>query len=98
MSDVDVIIDDFPHLKVDAKYRVRHSHHSLLEEIVAKYCKDPGDIPVLVTKSHRQVSENVTIPIDFFATLLDAVRALHAYKKDVEQVCAGHQRDEAGSP
>lgn len=89
VSDVDVIVDDFPHLKIDSKYRTRHAHHSLMAEIVAKYCKHPEDIPVLVTKHHNQVGEYATVPLEFLGLLLDAVRTLHAYKKDVEQVGAG---------
>lgn len=73
-SDTDVELDGLPHLKVDGKYRVRHAHHSFLEEIRQKYC-GPNDIPVLVTKSHKQRGSNSTIPTWFLGILLDVYRA-----------------------
>lgn len=73
VSDVDVKIPELPFLKVDAKYRKSHAHHSLLEEVRKKYC-NAGDIPVLITKHHRQRGANVTIPLELFAVLLDAFR------------------------
>ncbi len=84
-SDVDVQIADLPFLRVDCKYRVRHSHHSLAQEIVDKYCA-AGDIPVLVTKSHNQVGAFATIPLEFLATLLDAVRKLRIIDINSAQV------------
>lgn len=72
-SDVDVRLDDIPYLKIDCKYRVSHSHHTLMEEIREKYCDIP-DIPVLVTKHHNQKGAYVTIPLDYFGRLLRCVR------------------------
>lgn len=74
VSDVDVHVADLPHLKVDAKYRVKHAHHTLMNEIVEKYCKMEKDEPVLVTKHHRQVGSYVTIRASFFRELLSAYR------------------------
>lgn len=76
-SDVDVKVSDLPFLRVDCKYRKSHAHHSLVEEIQEKYCKRSEDVPVLITKSHRQTGCNVTIPGYFFNVLLDAFRQLN---------------------
>lgn len=73
-EDVDVVVEDFIHLRIDAKYRTKHAHHSLLENIRKKYCPDEHQIPVLVTRHHRQRGANVTIPIEAFADMLDAIR------------------------
>ncbi len=74
VSDVDVLIPDLPFLKVDAKYRVKHAHHTFMAEIKAKYCTKPTDIPVLVTKSHNQVGAYATVPLAFLGALLDVYR------------------------
>lgn len=73
VSDVDVDLSDIPYLKIDAKYRKRHSHHSFMEEIKEKYCNE-GDIPVLVTKHHYQDGAYVTVDLEFFSILLMAFR------------------------
>lgn len=77
VEDVDVELADFPHLRIDCKYRKSHAHHSLLAEIEEKYCSD-GQIPVLVTKHHNQAGANVTIGLNFFKTLIEAARMLDA--------------------
>ena len=74
VEDVDVKVNDLPFLKVDAKYRKAHAHHTLMAEIVEKYCEKETDIPVLVTKHHNQTGAYVTIPLEFFGDLLDFVR------------------------
>lgn len=75
VEDVDVKIDDFPHLKLDCKYRTRHAHHSLLAEIEEKYCEE-NEVPVLITKHHNQSGACVTVSLDFFKVLLEAARML----------------------
>jgi len=69
----DVVVPDF-RLVCDCKAYERFSHHTMLETVKEKYC-GPGDIPVLVSKSARQTGECITIPLDFFATLLDTLRS-----------------------
>jgi hypothetical protein len=81
VSDVDVIVDDMPHLKIDAKYRVRHSHHTLIDDIVKKYCKTGEHEPVLVTKSHRQNGSYVTIRLSFLSYLLMRERDYSMFQK-----------------
>lgn len=73
-SDVDVILDDLPELRLDAKFRVKHSHHKFMRELVARYCQAPGQEPVLITKTHHQKSAFVTIRLELFALLVDALR------------------------
>lgn len=69
-SDVDVILDLHPELKVDAKAYKRFAHHTLVREIQKRYCRGDGHIPVLVTAEPRQRDPYVTIPLSFFAQLL----------------------------
>ena len=80
-SDSDVRVPDFPFLRIDAKAYKKFAHHTLMREIVDKYCKRPGDIPVLVTKHERQVGMYVTVPLDFFAHLLEIAREEKARKR-----------------
>jgi len=75
-EDVDDKIPGFDILRIDAKYRKKWSHHTYLEEVAKKYCKDENDIPVLVTKHHRMKSANVTVPLESFGRLLDHIRRL----------------------
>lgn len=70
ISDVDVVLPDYPHLRVDCKYRTRHAFHAFVETIRSKYCKREGDVPVLVTKHHHSRREYVTVDLVFFASLL----------------------------
>lgn len=70
ISDVDVVIPDHPLVRLDAKYRKRHAHHSLVEEIRTKYCKLPGQVPALVTKHHSGRRSYVTVDLEFFAELM----------------------------
>jgi len=74
-SDVDVIIDDLPELRVDVKFRTRHAHHTFMREIQEKYITEPGQEPVLVTKHHRQESAFATVRLEFLGELLDIARA-----------------------
>lgn len=72
-SDVDVICE-FRALKIDAKFRAKHGHHTFMNEIERKYCTKPGDVPVLVTKTPGQQGAYVTVPLDHYALLLDVAR------------------------
>ncbi len=74
-SDTDVKTE-FPHLKIDCKYRQSHAHHALLDGIKKKYCRELQDKPVLVTKHHRQPGCNVTIDGGYFSLLLDCYRVV----------------------
>ena len=69
----DVEVRDFG-LIIDCKARKAFSHHSLIHNIVNKYC-EPGEVPCLITKSDRQRGEYVTIPLDFLGNLLNQLRA-----------------------
>lgn len=73
-SAVDVEVADLPFLKIDAKYRKSHAHHSLIDEVAEKYCKKDVDVPILVTKSHGQEGANVTMPMYFFSVLIKTFR------------------------
>lgn len=74
VSTVDAVLKDLPFIKVDAKYRKSHAHHSLMKEIEEKYCKEDCDVPVLVTKHHKQRGEYATVPLWFLGVLLKAFR------------------------
>ena len=73
MSAPDVIVEDFG-LILDCKAHRTFSFHSLMNAIRDKYCERATDVPCLITKSERQRGEFVTLPLDYFAGLLDAVR------------------------
>jgi hypothetical protein len=75
-KDVDVKVPDFPNLQIDAKYRQAWSHHKFLVEIQEKYCADPGDVPILVTKHPRQRGSVVSLSLEHFGFLLDLIREL----------------------
>jgi hypothetical protein len=74
-EDVDVEVEDLPFMRIDAKYRTRHAHHTFMKEIIRKYCTKEGDTPVLFTKTHHQDGCYVTITGEFFEELLNALRA-----------------------
>jgi hypothetical protein len=69
-SNVDVILPYCDRLRIDCKYRAKHAHHSLVEEIREKYCTEDGMWPVLVTKHRGSHREFVTIDLSLFAALL----------------------------
>lgn len=73
--DVDVVVPDLPELRIDAKYRTRHAHHTFMKEIVEKYIDKDEQEPVLVTRHHHQKSAYVTVRLEFFAFLIDTLRA-----------------------
>lgn len=77
-KDVDVEVEDFDMLRIDAKYRssVNWYHHSFLAEVKDKYCTLPEHIPVLVTKTKGQRGANLTVQLDHFGVILDAIREL----------------------
>src|SRR5260221_8257499 len=72
-SDVDVVVPDFIPLRIDCKYRSRHAHHALIEEVRSKYCAD-GGYPVLVTKHRLSRREYATIDLDLLGALLEMLR------------------------
>lgn len=89
VSDIDVKVPDFPHLAIDAKYRRAQpwKHHAFVEEIAKKYCgKGELTTPVLVTKSGGERGEYVTLRLQDYAALLNAIRGLRpdieAYRPD----------------
>src|SRR5882724_4815273 len=85
VSDVDVVVPYFPWARIDCKYRKRHSHHSLVEEIRSKYCKD-GQFPILVTKHHSSKREYVTVDLSLFASLLIQLKLIQEKPNEDEHV------------
>lgn len=76
VSDTDVKVEDFPQLKIDSKYRGAWAHTSYLKEVADKYAKEPGDIPVLVTKQKRQQGAVVCLSLEDFGVMLNTIRDL----------------------
>ena len=74
MPDV-IEIDHFPHVVVECKSRRRFAFHAILEETASKYCQR-GETAILVTKSRRQIGEIASMPLNFFADLLDRLRRI----------------------
>ncbi len=90
-SATDVIVDDFPQLKIDCKYKKNgFSHHSLLDEIEDKYCQDilgpHVPVAVLVTKSGREVGACVTMRLGEFVGLLQDIRNLEASIRKYKEI------------
>ncbi len=86
-SDYDVLVPDFPWLRVDAKYRARHAHHALIEEIREKYCVN-GGYPVLVTKHHGSHREYATVDLHLFGAFLEVIRRLNDAERIPDEVHA----------
>lgn len=80
-TDVDVVVPDLPELRIDAKYRTRHGHHTFMKELEQKYVTEEGQEPVLVTKTHNQTSAYVTVRLEFMAVLLDVLREFTKEKR-----------------
>lgn len=70
----DVLIPEFPNLKVDSKKYKRHAVHSLWKEVNDKYCADESDVAVLVTTEFGKSEMLVTIPASHYRFLLDALQ------------------------
>lgn len=81
-EDVDVKVKDFPRLRIDAKYRTKHAHHTFMAEILRKYVSRAGQEPVLVTKHHNQQGAFATIRLKFLGEMLDMLRAQNSTLKD----------------
>lgn len=76
ISDFDVEVTDFPHWRIDAKYRrQKFKHHAMLRDIREKYC-EKGDVPILVTKNAAEHGEVVSMLLDDFAGMVNALRAV----------------------
>ena len=84
VKDVDVKVPDFPTLKIDSKYRASWAHHTYLEEVATKYCASPVDMPILVTKHHKQRGAVVVMDLAHFGVLLDVVRELREENEALE--------------
>ena len=74
-SNTDVIVPDFPQLKIDCKRYKRFRAFSLFEEVRKKYCKKPDDQAVLVLRQHGKKTKLAVIDLDYFAKLIDHVRS-----------------------
>lgn len=49
--------------------RPRFKHHALYRQIRSRYCRAPGDVPLLVTKEHRRQTYLVTVEAELFDRL-----------------------------
>jgi hypothetical protein len=70
-SSPDVAVQDFQ-LLVECKSRQRHAFHAFMEQ-ARKYC-GPDEVPALVTKSHGEHGEIISLSLDTFASILDELR------------------------
>lgn len=68
----DVVVEDL-HLVVDTKRYRRFAHHGLLDAVQSKYCGE-GEIAVLVTSTPQRRDPVVSLPLSYFAELLDELR------------------------
>jgi len=66
-------LPDGRRLIIEAKYRQKMWHHSVLNDCQTRYCQG-DDVPCLITKSHNQVGAYCTLPMDFVSELLKHYR------------------------
>lgn len=78
----DVRLPDFP-LRIDAKYRRRWLHNTMLREIEQKYCRG-NEAALLVAKSAGERGATVTCRLDYFAELLGEIRRLRSQGSGLE--------------
>ena len=70
VSDVDIIVDDIPTMKVDCKYRAGGwAHHAEVDEAEAKYCTGEGDFLVLPTKGGLEAGSLVSLRSQVFVQI-----------------------------
>lgn len=70
-SDTDIKIKNRPWLKIDTKSRKRIGHHSLFEEdVIAKYCKNPEDEPIMPSCEKGKRDFYVMLRLPFLLKLL----------------------------
>ena len=70
----DVILEDFPSFKIDAKRYKKFRVFSLYEEVKKKYCKQPDDELILVLRQHNKVTKLAVIDLNLLADFLDYIR------------------------
>jgi hypothetical protein len=71
VSDYDVRIEGAEWLKSDTKYSTQSFKTSRLLDIIEdKYCKEPGDQPILICKGYKEHGMKVTLKGAFAAMLL----------------------------
>jgi len=52
-----------------AAERTHFKHHALHREVRDRYCRQPGDVPILITKEHKKHTYLVTLDVDLFDSL-----------------------------
>lgn len=73
-SDVDVVLEEAPGLRIDCKYRAKQAHHSLFLEVESKYVSEPGQRLWLPTKVAGEAGSLVVMRTEeAFSLLRDAM-------------------------
>jgi len=72
VSDFEIKVDNHPEIVTDSKYSEArpYRHHALILEAEDKYCKDKGDIAVILTKNFSKSGGCITVRDQAFAMLL----------------------------
>ena len=71
VSTYDISLKEHPRYKIDSKYSQAGFKTSRMLDIVQdKYCKEPLDIGILLTKGYRETGMRATVDADFLAALL----------------------------
>lgn len=81
---VDVEVPDFEWLRVDCKYRQTLTHHSMVKTIERKYCPNPDDVPVLVSRA-RGDEALATVPLSHYGDLLSSIRSLKRLLAEIDR-------------
>ena len=88
----DIVLHDFPHLKIDCKSRKVAWVFSQLSAIKMRYCRSSYDVPVLPVKQKGRQRYCIVVPGKFFASLLNSIRGLRGRCSELEEHIAGQDR------
>ena len=93
ISDFDVEFIDAPNIKPDAKYRVSgFTTNRLLDETKTKYCKEPGDIPLIFCRGYRdtKLDAKITLPAPYALALISYWNGFCG-KLELEEILKGNK-------
>ncbi|MBL94999.1 MAG: hypothetical protein CMF70_06810 [Magnetovibrio sp.] len=91
VSEPDVYIADFEHLKVDCKRRKQSfTHHTMLQGIKDKYCVSHDDVPVLITRNHGERGAVMSLYLKDGGALLNNIRTLTKILDGIEKHDVAH--------
>jgi len=85
----DVVLEDMPEVSIDCKHRARWQCHSLLHEIKGKY----HGTPILVTKGRGEHGAVASMPLNYFAEVLDEMRTWRRVRAEIQHRLKGNETE-----